>query len=265
MKIRTFQSSLFIAVACLSFVACQSSGSPADEGSGKTKSDLKFVYVSPDPLGVNEFLIMGKTGLEQAAKKFGAKTQVLESKDPATREENIRAAIKDKADIVIVLGFAFNDIIPEAAQQNPNVQFLIVDQCIENPPKNVRCAVFREYEASFLIGVAAASLTENDHIGVVSAEDMPFLHRFTDGYAMGARHINPNIQVDVRWVGGDTPFADPAGAKKQALNILAAGADQIFSAAGGSNWGVFEAAREKNFYGLRCGRKPMPLLAGTHC
>ena len=51
----------------------------------------------------------------------------------------------------------------------PDTQFLIVDQCIDDRPDNVHCAVFREYEASYLVGVAAGMLTESNKVGVVGA------------------------------------------------------------------------------------------------
>ena len=265
-KTRNFWHILLIVLLALAFAACQSTPEPAaepaageaEEAQPAPEEALKFVYVSPDPLGVNEFLIMGQTGVEQAGEKFGAETQVLESEDPTTRGENVRAAVNEGANIVIVLGFEFNDIIPEVAKQNPDVQFLIVDQCIENPPENVRCAFFREYEATFLIGAVAASLSETNHVGVISALDIPFLHRYTDGFAMGAKHVNPDIEVDIRWVGGDNPFADPARAKEQALAILANGADQIFTATAGGDWGVFEAAKEEGFmtYGVDVNQCP---------
>ena len=54
-----------------------------------------------------------------------------------------------------MLGFEFNDIVKEAAKAAPDVDFLIVDQCIDDRPANIHCAVFREYEASYLMGVAA--------------------------------------------------------------------------------------------------------------
>jgi basic membrane protein A len=211
---------------------------------------LKFVYVSPNPLGVNEFLIMGDEGTQMAGEKYGAETQTLESEagDPTSLEANVRAAVNEGANIVIVIGFEFNDIIPEVAPEAPDVQFLIVDQCIENPPPNVSCAVFREYEGSFLVGATAAMLTETDHVGVIGAIDIPFLHRYTDAFAEGAQYVNPDITVDTLWVGGDNPFADPARAKEQALAMAADGADQIYAATSAGNLGVFEAAEEQDFY-----------------
>ena len=208
----------------------------------------RFVYVSPDPLGINPFLIMGETGIEHAAAKHGAEAQVLESEDPTTREENVRAAVDEGASLVVVLGFEFNDIILDVAAANPQIDFLVVDQCIADVPENVYCAVFREFEASFLIGAIAASLSETGHVGVVGTADIPFLHRYTEGYEAGARHVRPDIEVSIRWVGGENPFADPVRAKEQALDLAARGADHIFAASAAGNLGIFEAAEERGFH-----------------
>jgi basic membrane protein A len=260
MKKLFFLTLLTLAIAALVVAACGQTAAPtqapaapaATEASGQaTKSDkpLKFVYVSPSPLGVNEFLIMGQTGLEQAGDKYGAQTKVLESEDPTTREENVRAAISDGANIVIVLGFEFNDIIPKVAAESPNTQFLIVDQCIDNPPANVHCAVFKEYEAAFLIGAVAASLSETGQVGAISALDIPFLHRYTDGFAEGAKYVKPDIKTSTLWIGSDvSAFSDPARAKEQALAMAAGGVDHIFAAGAASNLGIFEAAKEKKFF-----------------
>jgi basic membrane protein A and related proteins len=215
---------------------------------GSNASKPLFIYVTPNPIGVNEFLKLGQTGLEAAGKKYNADTKVLESEDPTSREENIRAAVNDGATVVVVLGFEFNDIIAKLAPQSPDTQFLIVDQCIDNPPANVHCATFREYEAAYLIGVEAAMLSKSGVVGAIGASDIPFLHRYTDGFAEGAKSINSDIQVDIRWVGGDNPFSDPVRAKEQALAMANNKVDQVLAATAGGNFGVFEAAKANNFF-----------------
>lgn len=214
---------------------------------GASAADKLFVYVSPDAIGVNAFLQMGKAGIEAAGQKYGADVKTYESKTAAERLENVNAAVNEGADIVVVLGFEFNDIIKEVGPANPDTQFLIVDQCIEERPDNVHCAVFREYEASYLMGVAAGMLTQSGKVGVVGALDIPFLHRYTDGYAQGVKSVKPEATVDIRWVGGENPFADPVRAKEQAVAMHAAGADYIYTATSGGDFGVFEAAKEKDF------------------
>ena len=131
---------------------------PADKAGGAATPGAPaagkklFVYVSPDPLGVNPFLLMGKNGLETAAGKHGADVKVFESEDPTTRRDNLRAAVDAGATLVAVLGFQFNDVIVEFAGKHPEVDFLIVDQCVDTRPKNLHCAVFREHEPAFLLG-----------------------------------------------------------------------------------------------------------------
>lgn len=212
-----------------------------------TAQDAYFVYVSPDAIGVNPFLSMGKSGTEAAGERFDAEVATYESTTAASRRENVEAAINEGASLVVLLGFEFNDIINEVASSSPDIDFLIVDQCIEELPANVHCAVFREYEASYLLGIAGAMMSEDNHVGVVGALDIPFMHRFTDGFAEGARSVNSDIQVDVRWVGGQNPFADPVRAKEQAIAIASGGADPILTATSGGDFGVFEAAAEQEF------------------
>ena len=237
-----FTSLLAAPVAAL--LLCLSAGQPA------AAADKLFVYVSPDPIGVNAFLQLGKSGTEAAAEQFDADVKTFESSTAAARMDNLNAAVNEGADVVVVLGFEFNDIITQVAPTAPDIDFLIVDQCIDKPPANVHCAVFREYEASYLLGVAAGMLSEKNHIGVVGALDIPFLHRHTEGYALGAQSVSEEIRVDVRWVGGENPFGDPVRAKEQALAMHSGGADIIFTATAGGDFGVFEAARENNFKAL---------------
>ena len=209
--------------------------------------DAFYVYVSPDPIGVNAFLAMGKSGTEAAAERAGADVATYESATAASRRENVEAALNEGASLVVLLGFEFNDVVAELAPTASDVDFLIVDQCIEERPANVHCAVFREYEGAYVLGVGGAMLSEAGHVGVVGALDIPFLHRFTDGFAQGARSVDPDIAVDVRWVGGQNPFADPVRAKEQAVALHGAGVDVMLTATAGGDFGVFEAADEVGF------------------
>ncbi|WP_309083401.1 BMP family ABC transporter substrate-binding protein [Chelativorans sp.] len=215
--------------------------------SSAAAQDRLFVYVSPDPIGVNPFLQLGRTGIEAAGEQYGAEVVTYESRTAAERVENVNAAVNEGADIVVLLGFEFNDVVREVAPTAPDTQFLIVDQCIEDRPENVHCAVFREYEASYLLGVEAGMLSESKRVGVVGALDIPFLHRHTDGFSQGAKSVAADIEVDVRWVGGENPFADPVRAKEQAVAMQAAGADHILAATSGGDFGIFEAAKERGF------------------
>ena len=210
-----------------------------------------IIYVSPNPLGVNPFLIMGKTGTDAVAKKLGAKARTYEAKDPTTRKQDVEAAVRDGADIVIVLGFEFKDMLPEVAKANPNTKFLIIDTYIPDPPPNLWESTFREWEGSYLAGAETALTSKNKKLGAVVALDIPFLHRWTDAFQDGAKAAVPDVTfVPNLVVGGDNPFSDPVRAQQQTQAVIAGGADRIFAVAAGGNGGVFKAAMDAKDKGI---------------
>lgn len=222
----------------------------------------KFYYVTPNPIGVNAFLQLGKVGIEAAAKKHNASAKTIESDGtPSSWEENLRAAVNDGANVIVVIGFEWTDTLKKVAPDAPKTSFVYIDSCFDPLPANVRCAVFREYEAGYLLGAEAGFLTKSNKVAAISALDIPFLHRYTDSFIQGAKAANPNItDTAVRWIGTDpsTAFSDPAKAKEQALALAGQGYDQIFAAGAASNLGIFEAAKEKNFqtYGVDTNQCP---------
>src|SRR5271165_2329199 len=122
-----------------------------------------FVYVSPNAIGVNDFLKLGKAGAERVAQALGGEAKTYESTDPTTQRQNLDAAAKARAKVVITIGFEFNDMLPEVAAAYPDVQFLQIDSCpFDKMKPNIHRSVFREYEASFLTGAEAALTTKNN-------------------------------------------------------------------------------------------------------
>ncbi|HEY1721255.1 MAG TPA: BMP family ABC transporter substrate-binding protein [Magnetospirillaceae bacterium] len=248
----------------LKFSAALAAATVLTAGLARADNPKMIIYVSPNPLGVNEFLKMGKTGTNEVAKALGAKARTYEAKDPTTRKQDVEAAVHDGADIVVVLGFEFNDIIPEAAKKNPNTKFLIVDQFIDKPPPNVWESVFREWEGAYLAGAEAALVSKNGKVGSVAALDIPFLHRWTDAFADGAKAARPDITVlPTLIVGGDNAFSDPVRAEQQAQAMIAGGADVIFGVAAGGNGGVFKAAKDRGVLAIGVDANQCPSQPGA--
>ena len=95
------------------------------------------------------------------------------------------------------------------------------------------------------------------------ALDIPFLHRYSDSFALGAQSIDPDITDSQVFIGGDNPFLDPARAKEQALALVAQGVDHIFAAGAGSNGGIFEAAAEAGVFAYGVDVNECPTAPGT--
>ena len=205
-----------------------------------------IVYVSPNPIGVNDFLKLGKAGTERVAKALGGEAKIFESSDPTTQRQNLEAAAKAGAKVVVAIGFEFNDMLPEVAAAIPHVKFLQVDSCpFDKMKPNIYCSVFREYEASFLTGAEAALTSKTGKVGAIGALDIPFLHRYTDGFIAGAKHVKPDVKVSpTLWVGGNNPFSDPARGQQRAAAMVADNADRVLAAGAGSNGGIFKAMED---------------------
>ncbi len=201
----------------------------------------KLVFVSPLPFGVDVYLKIVRQGSEAAGTSLALPTKIFESPDPETRSENMRAALHEGASIIVVTGFEFADIVPDMAAENPGVKFLMVDECPSAPMPNVFCVLFKEYEANFLAGVEAGLSSKTGRIGTVAASDIPYMHRYSDAFAAGARLARPEITVvPTLWVGGDNAFSDPLRAQGQAAAMLSQGVDRLLAATSAGNGGIFK-------------------------
>jgi basic membrane protein A len=201
----------------------------------------KIILVSPLQFGVDVYLKMVRVGTLQGAHDAGVPVKIFESSDPETRSENIRAAINYGATIIIAPGPEFIDIVPDFAEDNPNIKFLMIEDCPAKLAPNVYCVQLRVYEAGFLAGVEAGLTSKSGMVGTIGPVDYPEAHRFTDTFADGARYVRPDIKVhQTLWIGGDNPWADPLRAQSQAAAMLSDGVDRILATVAAGNGGIYK-------------------------
>jgi basic membrane protein A len=224
-----------------------SSGASAGGSSSGGGSGKKIVYITPNPVGSNSFLRLGVDGARKAAEQAGAQFKLYESTDPTSISQNVDAAVRSKPDLVVGLSFSFDDVFAAATKAHPDQQFLEVDSCVKEQPKNLTCVAFKEHEAAYVAGVEAGKTTRSGKIGVVAALDTPFIHRWVEPFFEGARSVNPSVQGTALFVGGQNPFSDPARAKAQAQTLAGRGVDVVLAAASAGNQGVFQAAAASGF------------------
>src|SRR5450432_1716449 len=82
-------------------------------------------------------------------------------------------------------------------------------------------------------------------IGFLGGMDIGLIHRFEKGYEAGARSVNPHIQIIQNYVGVTDTACNNAGKRKElSLAQINKGADVIFTAAGNSGLGAFDAVEQ---------------------
>ena len=167
----------------------------------------------------------------------------IEPGNPTSIEPAMRAFAERNYDLIIGIGFAQTPIIELVAKDYPNIRFAIVDGVSDLP--NVASLVFKEHEGSYLVGMLAAKSSKTGTIGFIGGMDIGLIHRFKGGYEEGARAVNPNIRVIPNYVGvTDAAWNNPGKGKEIALAQISKGADVIFTAAGNSGLGAFDAVEQ---------------------
>src|SRR5882672_2942111 len=167
----------------------------------------------------------------------------IEPGNPTSIEPAMRAFAERNYDLIIGIGFAQTPIIELVAKDYPNIRFAIVDGVSDLP--NVASLVFKEQEGSYLVGMLAAKTSKTGTIGFLGGMDIGLIHRFKGGYEEGARAVNPNIRVIPNYVGvTDAAWNNPGKGKEIALAQISKGADVIFTAAGNSGLGAFDAVEQ---------------------
>ena len=183
----------------------------------------------------------GKTSCDKPTLNIALRD--VEPGNPVSIEPAMRAFAERHYDLIIGVGFAQAPIMEAVAKDYPNLQFAIIDGVSQLP--NVASLVFKEHEGSYLVGMIAAKTSKTGTIGFIGGMDIGLIHRFETGYEEGARAVNPKIGVVQNYVGvTDAAWNNPGKGKEIALAQINKGADVIFTAAGNSGLGAFDAAEQ---------------------
>ncbi|MGA2395991.1 MAG: BMP family ABC transporter substrate-binding protein [Candidatus Lustribacter sp.] len=186
-------------------------------------------------LGDQSFNDGAYRGLLDAKRDLHADIAVLQSRSAADYQPNLTVLANKEYDEIFAVGFLMAQDVDEVASRFPSRNFAIIDAVVAEP--NVASITFREQEGSFLAGVAAAYASKTKTIAFVGGIDIPLLRKFEAGYTVGARQIDPAIDVLVKYVGS---FDDPAAGKEIAGVLLSQNADVIYVAAGKAGLGAID-------------------------
>lgn len=198
-------------------------------------------------LGDQSYNDLTHRGFMRAAKELGFATTVVEPAEPTEVRLVVSKLARDGLNLIVGIGFTARQPIAELAPQYPKVNFLLVDDAVDNPPTNVRSVQFREQEAGYLAGVVAGLVTQTGKVGVVAGMDLPVVRRYVNGYKEGVKHVNPSATILVNFAGS---FSDPAKGKELSLGLYSAGADVILNGAGQTGNGIFQAAKAVQRYAI---------------
>lgn len=239
----------FIGLAALSAAALTACGAPPPEtGDGGQATDFLPCAVS-DLTGFDDkdFNELTYTGVKEAADELGVEPKAAESASEDQYASNIGSLVEEGCDLIVTVGFALANATRDAAIDNEDVQFALIDSAVTNDDfsplvlDNVKPVLFDTAQAAVLAGYLAAGASETGVVGTYGGMPFPSVTIFMDGYVQGVEHYNEVHGTSVEVVGWDKEaqngtfvgsFDDQVGAKTVTQGLLDQDADVIMPVAG---------------------------------
>jgi len=164
---------------------------------------------------------LGRQALEKA---LGIKADFVENVPESADAERVIADLATNHDIVFTTSFGYMDPTVNVAKKFPKVIFL---HCAGyKSADNMGNYWGKNWEASYLAGIAAGKTTKKNLLGYVGAFPIPEVIYNINAFTLGAQSVNPKVKVSVVWT---NTWFDPTVERQAAISLLDKGADVLLA------------------------------------
>ncbi len=194
---------------------------PQAAGAATTKPKVAFIYVGPTgDMGWTYAHDQGRLYLEKQLGVETAYSELVAEGPDSTRV--IRDYAQKGYNIIFATSFGYMDSVIEVAKEFPKVIF---EHCTgyQTAP-NVGIYDGRGYQGWYLAGITAGKMTKKNVIGYIAPYPIPEVIRNMNAFTLGARSVNPNVEVRPVWI---FSWVDPIKEREAAQALLDQGADVI--------------------------------------
>ena len=182
-----------------------------------------FVYVGP--IGDHGWTYRHDIGRQQVEEAYGDKVEpvYIESVQYGPEAERvIRQMAKSGVDIIFATSFGYMEPMLKVAKEFPDVKFEHATGYKRHD--NMSTYGLRLYQARHVQGIIAGMMTKTNKICYVGAYPIAEVIREINTYYMGAKKMNPDVDIDVVWV---NTWYDPAKEAAAATVMMAEGCDMV--------------------------------------
>ncbi|MBQ6798382.1 MAG: BMP family ABC transporter substrate-binding protein [Oscillospiraceae bacterium] len=109
----------------------------------------------------------------------------------------IAQAVEDGADVIFTTTPPLMGATLRCAAKYPNV--VMMNCSVDMPYPNVRTYYGRVYEAKFITGAIAGAMARDGRIGYIGSYPIFGVPAGINAFALGARLVNPDVQIDLEW------------------------------------------------------------------
>ena len=182
-----------------------------------------FVYVGP--IGDHGWTYRHDIGRQQVEEAFGDKVRTIYAEsvpEGPDAERVMRDMINEGADIIFTTSFGYMESTLKVAKQNPDVYFEHATGFKRHD--NMSTYGLRLYQARHVQGVIAGLMTKTNKICYVGAFPIPEVIREINTYYLGAKSMNPDVEIDIVWV---NTWYDQGRESQAAKVLMAGGCDMV--------------------------------------
>lgn len=225
---------VLVCMMALSVVAC--AAAPAGK---KNDEPLKVALCVSGPVNDGGFCAGAYEGLLLAEKDLGVEVSYTENVDITDIEAVFTDYASQGYDLIIGHGFQFGDPALAVGKKYPDTKFVCTNAGVQS--ENVASYELGGKDGSYVMGALAAYMTKTNKIGMIAGMEGPSQIKIIEGYKMGAKSVNPDIEVFYTFTGS---FTDVAKGKDAAAAMIDNGADVIAHCANQAGMGGIKAAQE---------------------
>lgn len=255
-----------VALALLALVAAlvagcgssnnKSSSTTSSSSTGSTPSsstsasdankNIKVAVLSTGAVNNRSWANSWANGVAKAQKELGVQTTMVGNVETPDQYVSQGSSFASKGyNLIIFAHGAMDAPAIKLAKRFPKVQFVqapfeFVNQAdAKKEPPNLAHVDFKQEDGTFLAGALAAMVSKSKKLGAVYAFPFPALTRQVEGFTLGARCVDPSVQVTQK---STNSFTDAALARAAASSLYNDGADVVFGAVDQAVQGIIAAA-----------------------
>ena len=229
-----------LATAALGLGMAFSGGAAMAAGMDKVKAC--FIYIGP--IGDGGWTFAHDNGRKEIEKAFGDKvvtTFVEKVPESADAERVIRDMAAQGNKLIFGTTFGYMEPMLKVAADNKGIKFEHATGYKQ--AENMRTYDSRTYEGAYMAGVIAGKMTKSNILGYVAAFPIPEVLQGINAFTLGARSVNPKVDVRVIWVNS---WYDPGKEREAAMTLIAQKADVVTHHT--DSTAAVQAAEEKGVY-----------------
>ena len=212
----------------------------------KNASDVKLALLIPGSPTDGAWCQTGAESVQAVGDLLGCKVSIVEAATADKMKSEAEALADEGYDMIFGHGGQYANPFAEISGEYPDTIFVTMGGTIVT--ENQFPVLSTLEQCNYIAGVIAAKVTKTGKLGYVLGGSYPAYTKTARGFELGAKSINPDIEVMVTVLTN----VDMNEAYESTMSQIKSGADVVIGNANQATLGSLKAAKENGVYYFGC-------------